>query len=120
MVSETPAARITSENHSATQFQAGYVLEAIKESFAQTASDLDKINALLSSLCYFDIDTDLNLFSKKPESDSIVAVLSNIISRGLPTKPSIFIEETFANTFGMSQRQVDAIEEELGEENIGV
>lgn len=44
--------------------------------------------------------------SYKDDVDPIYAVLSNIISRGLPTKASPFIEEQLSKTYGNSERVI--------------
>jgi superfamily II DNA helicase RecQ len=79
-----------------TQFQAGYILDGIKDSLKR----LDKpkeVKGLLNQLSCFDIETNCNISVKS--SDSFVSVIHNLIVRGIPTRPSIFIENEFLEIF---------------------
>ena len=58
---------------------------------------------LLKFLSVFELETeDLNPVI----DDSIFKVVSNLISRGLPTLPSIFIEEEFSSAFSTTKKQI--------------
>lgn len=79
-----------------TQFQAGYILDGINDSLKR----LDKskeVKGLLKHLSCFDLETDCNISSNS--SDSFVSVIHNLIVRGIPTRPSIFIENKFLEAF---------------------
>ncbi len=78
------------------QLQAGYFINAIFDEFVKDKKDL-KNKKLLHYLSYFELITDKKL--NISNDDSVVVVLNNIISRGLPTYPSIFVEDRIANTF---------------------
>ena len=66
------------------QLQAGYIFEFIKKKLSES-HDNSEVTALLKSLSYFEIDSDTTTIdNSKPE----LAVLSNLISKGLPTRPS--------------------------------
>lgn len=79
-----------------TQFQAGYILDGVKDSLKR----LDKskeVKGLLKHLSCFDIDTNCNISSNS--ADSFTSVIHNLIVRGIPTRPSIFIENEFLEIF---------------------
>lgn len=93
------------------QYQAGYILEAVKKqlnSYSKSQKNEIELNGLLKSLSTFNVVTSLNL--DLPASvPSILAVASNILTRGLPTLPSVFIEEYFAKWLQLTIRK-DIIE----------
>ena len=79
-----------------TQFQAGYILDGVNDSLKR----LDKskeVKGLLKHLSCFDIETNCNISSNS--ADSFTSVIHNIIVRGIPTRPSIFIENRNAMLF---------------------
>lgn len=78
------------------QLQAGFFINAIINEFVKEKKD-EKIKNLLHNLSHFDLEVNTELSEKN--KDSVVAVLNNIVSRGLPTFPSTFIEDRIANTF---------------------
>jgi len=82
------------------QQQAGYILDSIFDLYKDTESKRH-LAGLTQYLSYFDIKT--NLDQKQGNVDPIVAVANNIISRGLPTKPSTFIEQSFAEAFEVTE-----------------
>lgn len=91
------------ESHKQDQFFAGYILDAISEEIAN--SDMNqKIEALYNSLCYFDVKSNVSLDGRYINDNSELAVLSNIISRGLPTKAPIDIENYFSDLFHISDK----------------
>lgn len=82
------------------QFFAAYRLDAIR----QTEDDSDKmtwpLNASFEVLAPFDIGA-----SVYDDIDPVLAVLSNIITRGLPTKCSPFIENKLNSIYHFSKEQ---------------
>ena len=90
------------ESHKKNQFFAGYVLDAVTDEFAGT--DLDEENEnLLRSLSYFDVKSNKSLSVGKDIS-SRLAVLANIVSRGLPTMAPVLIEDVFSSLFHISKK----------------
>lgn len=80
----------------AVQFHAGYYLDCLK-------NQLDE----LSSLSDFEVSAPFDIGASVYEDvDPILAVLNNIITRGLPTKASPFMETKFAS-FGNTAKQND-------------
>ncbi len=85
------------------QFQAGYFIESIKELFNnQTVKT--KIAGILEKLSYFDLQTDGDL--NRTVNDSIILVVNNMITRGIPTRPSLFIEDILATTFSKTRKNI--------------
>lgn len=75
------------------QLQAGYVLDCVKE-LLQTKLDADSVSDLLMFISYFDIEVNSRVnHTFNPNFDSILSVAHNLISRGLPTRPSLSVEE---------------------------
>jgi len=84
------------------QLIAGYISDSIKKALSNF--DKNKINGLIRYLCYFDIETNID-FSSQSIENSFVSVINNIISRGIPTKPSVYIEKEFCKAFNKSRRE---------------
>lgn len=81
----------------AALFACGYSLDCIFDLVEHT-EDCD-----FSNLPYFSVYAPFDIgASISDDVHPIYAVLNNIISRGLPTKASPFVEETFASVFGFS------------------
>lgn len=90
------------ESHKKSQFFAGYVLDAVSDEFVDT--ELEEENeGLLKSLSSFDVKSNKSLFVEK-DYPSRLAVLANIISRGLPTMAPLAIENTFSKLFRISTK----------------
>ncbi|GIV30349.1 MAG: hypothetical protein KatS3mg028_1415 [Bacteroidia bacterium] len=88
------------------QQQAGYILDGISDLFRDTEYKTH-LAGLTKYLSYFEIKT--NLEQKRDNVDPIIAVANNILSRGLPTKPSIFIEQSFVEVFGLTEKFTDEV-----------
>lgn len=98
------------------QFQAGYIIEAVKDQlliYAKSQNNEIALNGLLKSLSTFNVESSLN-FELPAYVPSIMAVALNILTRGLPTLPSVHIEEQFANWLKLTSR-IDS--EEQGKVN---
>src|SRR5687768_11973370 len=88
------------------QLQAGYILESVRDAlnvYGKRSENSGVIRGLLRSLSTFDVETNLNL-DLPGNLPSILAVASNILTRGLPTLPSIYIEEYFSKQLSLTQR----------------
>lgn len=100
-----------------TQFKTGYICDVISDvivkNFKNTSlfnsddkenASLNNTKGLLNILSSFEVDFkfkfNTNYFSK---IHPVLAVLNNIICRGLPTKAPIFLEEKFAE-IGLTKR----------------
>lgn len=90
------------ESHKKSQFFAGYVLDAVSDEYADT-EQREENEGLLRSLSSFDVKSNKSLTSDKDYS-SRLAVLANIVSRGLPTKAPISVEDAFSNIFQISSK----------------
>ncbi|HAI69286.1 MAG TPA: hypothetical protein DCM38_07615 [Gammaproteobacteria bacterium] len=95
------------------QLQAGYILPLVKKLLLENGKHIQnidhKINHLLKQLCYFELETNTDLSSKKQHLEPLVAVANNLITRGLPTQASIEIETVFSKTFRFTQKQIDEL-----------
>ncbi len=78
------------------QLQAGYISQAILNEFLQDKK-ARQYRDLFRYLSHFELITDSEL--DVTNVDPIVAVADKIISRGLPTLPSVFIEDILSTTF---------------------
>lgn len=90
------------ESHKKNQFFAGYVLDAVTDEFAGT--DLvEESESLIKALSYFDVKSNKSLSVGK-DIPSRLAVLANIVSRGLPTMAPLLIEDVFSSLFHISKK----------------
>ena len=89
------------------QFQAGYFLNGIFDLIINP-TEKEKISSIVHQLCYFDLDTNDKLKHKDFRFVSETKVVNNIISRGLPTNPSLFVEEMFSTAFGQTKKSTDS------------
>lgn len=78
------------------QLQAGYILDSIKEVLKNYDKEKE-VKGLLKHLSCFDVEVNCNIYSNS--GNPFVSVIHNLISRGIPTRPSIFIENKFLETF---------------------
>ncbi|WP_457558305.1 DEAD/DEAH box helicase [Candidatus Harpocratesius sp.] len=85
------------------QLHSGYILSSVKKATAKFDKTID-FSSLLEQLSCFEIEHDFNIH---PIEDSIVMVLNNFLSRGLPTLPSIFIEDLFSETLKISEKELN-------------
>ena len=89
------------------QLQAAYVLEAVHAGLEDWAGEDTArrlaLAGLWQRLSTFDLVTTLPDASA-PDPISELAVATNLLTRGLPTLASIFVEEAFAKTCGRTAR----------------
>ena len=95
-----------------TQFQAGYILDSINEILKQDKFDKGRVSGLLKYISCFDLETTTSI--DKKSDDPFVSVIHNLISKGIPTRPSIFIEKEFSSAFGKSQLDTSDFAKQLG------
>ena len=88
------------------QLQAGYILDSVYESLLKSHSR-EKVEGLLGHLCYFDLSCTTELVPTI--DDPIVAVVYNLVIRGLPTRASLHLEESFAAAFGRTSLTVNDV-----------
>lgn len=78
------------------QFHAAYQLDAVRKALCDI--DKEKLDGLYRNLSEFEIQTPFDIGgSIYDDVHPILAVLSNIVTRGLPTKASPFLEDCFAS-----------------------
>ncbi|WP_439651215.1 DEAD/DEAH box helicase [Pontibacter harenae] len=90
-----------------SQYQAGYLLEAVRDnlhSYARHNNKAAALNGLLRQLSTFDTESRLNL-ELPHRINPILAVATNILTRGLPTLASVNVEQHFADTLRLTNRQ---------------
>jgi len=84
--------------------QAGYILDCVKE-VLETRYTPTEVQGLLRQLSYFDIQinstTDYKLDS---DFEQVLSVAHNIISRGLPTRPTLWLENKILQAFNLTQQ----------------
>jgi len=100
------------------QLQAGFIFDCIRDSLTSNF-DKEKISGLLKQLSYFDCSFDNQTSKKVVEPDPILLVANNIISRGLPTRPSLDLEKGFISKYNFAEinsrkyEEIGAIEHKL-------
>ncbi len=83
---------------------AGYMLDGVKDKLYSLDDGIDWQD-VLRFLSEFTIESTNTC--EIATSDPLIAVADNIISRGLPTKPSLLIEENFRNKFQHINRNIN-------------
>ncbi len=87
-----------------TQLQAGYILDCVKE-ILETEYEPTEVKGLLRQLSYFDIDVNSTVELKdNSHFEQILSVAHNIISRGLPTKPTLWLENKILQAFDLTEQ----------------
>lgn len=87
-----------------TQLQAGYILDCVKEAL-ETEYEPTEVQGLLRQLSYFDIDVNSTAELKDNSNfEQILSVAHNIISRGLPTKPTLWLENKILQAFDLTEQ----------------
>ena len=85
------------------QFQSAYELDIIRQFKSQLSTSFRN-----NSLGYFEVAAPFDLGASVYEDvHPVLAVLNNIITRGIPTKSSLFLEEHIQKAFGFSEKQVN-------------
>ena len=92
------------ESHKREQFFAGYILDAVASEYKDTEIG-EETEGLYHALSSFDVKANIPI-GDTFNCDSKLAVLANIISRGLPTKAPIMLEELFSDLFNISTKPV--------------
>lgn len=89
-----------------TQFQAGYFCEGIKKKLLEKYKNKKElIDGLLHRLSFFTVIKNRDIAPYEREIDPLVAVANNIVCRGLPTSPPLYIEKKFQEIYGLSKKQ---------------
>lgn len=90
------------------QLHAGYILDGVKKYLDKNNGPLDWKDVLYF-LSVFELDSKEDLSTKN--DNSLLAVADNIVSRGLPTKPSLLIEREFSKKLNWTMENVSSIGE---------
>lgn len=92
---------------STLQLQAGSIPDSLRSFILEYdfASE-DKLAAVLNSLSYFDVRIT-GTQEKKEAVNPLFCVAENLVSRGLPTRPSLYVEERINELMRNSGIQVD-------------
>ncbi|MCR5454754.1 MAG: DEAD/DEAH box helicase [Bacteroidales bacterium] len=85
------------------QLKAGYFTNGI-ETLKTSDTMAVKVDSLLESLSYFDVDTDIAFLETC--DDAAVALIHNIVSRGTPTYASQFVEDILSTTIGKTLKRI--------------
>ncbi|MBC6365261.1 DEAD/DEAH box helicase [Algoriphagus sp. AK58] len=86
------------------QLQAGYILDCVKETL-ETKYKPTEVEGLLTQLSYFDIEVNSTAEHKDNSNfEQILSVAHNIISRGLPTRPTLWLENNILQAFDLTQK----------------
>jgi superfamily II DNA helicase RecQ len=89
------------EYYPTVQFHSAYELDMIRNYRIKAEIDFDKNIRSFEVAAPFDLGA-----SVYDDVHPILAVLNNVICRGLPTKTSVYIEEKFQKAFNLTQRDL--------------
>lgn len=93
-----------------TQLQAGYIVDCVKD-ILETKYTTTEVKGLLTQLSYFDIEVNSAVSQNdNSEFEQTLSVAHNIISRGLPTKPTLWLENEILDSFGLTQQDKKLLE----------
>ncbi len=94
------------EFYPSVQFHAAYQLDIIKQKLKELSRK--ETTGYFKKLTAFEISAPFDIGANVYDDiHPVFAVLSNIITRGLPTKASIFIEEIFEKYYSFSKKTVE-------------
>uniref|UniRef100_UPI002627ED30 hypothetical protein n=1 Tax=uncultured Agitococcus sp. TaxID=1506599 RepID=UPI002627ED30 len=86
------------------QLQAGYIFDCVKD-VLETKYQPTEVQGLLTQLSYFDVDVNSTVELKdNSKFEQILSVAHNIISRGLPTRPTLWLENKILQAFDLTQQ----------------
>lgn len=88
------------------QLQAGYITDAVRQAVMKYAEEHCKeggVQGLLLGLSTFCVDA-IPAPEEKGKVPPILAVAQNILTRGLPTLPSVDLEEVYSHALGLTTR----------------
>jgi hypothetical protein len=89
------------EFYPSVQFHSAYELDCVKDQLEDFK--IEKVDAFRQKMTVFETSTPFDIgASVYDDIHPILAVLNNIITRGLPTKCSPFVENIFKESFGYS------------------
>lgn len=93
-----------------TQLQAGYILDCVKETL-ETKYTPTEVKGLLTQLSYFDIEINSTVSpNNNSDFEQTLSVAHNIISRGLPTRPSLWLENKILKAFNITKQDEKLLE----------
>jgi hypothetical protein len=92
------------------QLQAAYLLPSVHQALTEWAEKNVarqlQLQGLWCALATFDVVTTINL-QASDAVDAQLAVATNLLTRGLPTLPSVFLEEQMCQRQGVTERKVN-------------
>ena len=86
------------------QLHAGFILETTKNLLENVEIQVG-LDSLLQSLSVFEIEIHNNVEINKVDY-SLITVLENLLSRGLPTFSSVFIEESITKSLNIAKKKI--------------
>ena len=100
LTADTEGILIPVEFYPSVQFNASYQLDFIKEAFSNISSEKkERVRSLYKSISAFDVSAPFDIgASIYDDVNPVLAVLNNIVTRGLPTKSSPLIERIFCKS----------------------
>ncbi|GAB4286651.1 MAG: hypothetical protein Kow0098_02130 [Ignavibacteriaceae bacterium] len=90
------------------QFQAGYIIESVKEFLLDNfPTQKEVVNRLYYLLSNFNVQSSVDLSENVEEPNPTLAVINNLISRGLPTRLNLEIERKISTYFNCFQEYTE-------------
>lgn len=92
------------------QLQAGYILDCVKDKL-ELHYKPSEVEGLLRQLSYFDVDINSTTdYKDNSNFEQILSVAHNIISRGLPTRPTLWLENKILQSFDLTQQDEELLD----------
>lgn len=87
------------------QYHAGFIIDPVSDALSSSPFK-DKAEELLRHLCDFTVRSNKNLHVSH-DINSRWAVINNLVTRGVPTRASLFIEEKIGELLSISKKDAD-------------
>lgn len=94
------------EFYPSVQFHAAYQLDGIYNEIENLQDKkAQEVNEFIAKISCFEVETPFDLGANVYEDvNSIVAVLNNLVTRGVPTKSSPYLEHVFQENLGLTKK----------------
>lgn len=88
------------------QLQASYCFEGIRNLLIENYGG-EKVEGLFRMLSFYELETNTKLVESFDDVNPLFLVANNIITRGLPTRPSVFIEKAYSEILHYTRIHID-------------